>query len=61
MDQDSKQQLEAEFAKEKEICASANASDYHKKRFAELGKKLGVESKNATTEESEDTDSDKKE
>lgn len=61
MDQDSKQQLEDEFAKEKEICAGANASKYHKDRFAELGKKLGVASKDTPKEKPATVDDSKNE
>lgn len=42
MDQDTLDNLKQEFAKEKEICMGANASEYHHKRFAEIAKKLGV-------------------
>ena len=47
MDQDKLDALKAEFAKEREICSGANASEYHKKKFADLGKQLGIETKKA--------------
>ena len=40
-DEDALAKLKDEFNKEREICAGANASDYHKKRFADLADQLG--------------------
>jgi diphthamide synthase (EF-2-diphthine--ammonia ligase) len=35
-------ELETQYRLERDICAGANASDYHKKRFAELSKEMGI-------------------
>jgi diphthamide synthase (EF-2-diphthine--ammonia ligase) len=36
-----RKELESQYRLERDICAGANASEYHKKRFAELSKELG--------------------
>ena len=42
MDQDEKNALQVEYNKEREICAGANASEYHQKKFDELKKQLKI-------------------
>jgi len=35
-------ELEVQYKLERDICSGANASEYHKKRFAELAKELNI-------------------
>jgi diphthamide synthase (EF-2-diphthine--ammonia ligase) len=37
-----RKELEAQYRLERDINAGANASNYHKKRFAELSKEMGI-------------------
>jgi hypothetical protein len=50
MEQDELNNLKAEYAKEREICSGANASELHKKRFAELKKELKITDGDGITE-----------
>ncbi len=54
MEQDELDNLKAEYHKEREICSGANASDLHKKRFAELKKLLKITDGDGKTEKAKD-------